>query len=78
MGAVVRAVSTWMAAWAALIALFLLPLVLPDRWQYYIYSPASVALWMLSMLVGPVVTCVVARRWIRIGVRKTGGGAGRT
>ncbi|MFF2078818.1 hypothetical protein ACFVXG_29210 [Kitasatospora sp. NPDC058162] len=68
MDVVARAVITWMATWGALTTLFLLPVLLPDGWQYYIYSPASVGLWMLSMLVGPFVAGGVSRRWIRTGV----------
>ncbi|MFG2843652.1 hypothetical protein ACGF12_10830 [Kitasatospora sp. NPDC048296] len=77
MGLVARAVITWMATWAALVVLFLLPTTLPDRWQYYIYSPASIGLWWLSVLAGPVVACAANRRWIRTGVRKAGAGRGR-
>ncbi|MBD0696058.1 hypothetical protein [Streptomyces sp. CBMA123] len=72
MDVVARVVITWMATWAALIVLLLSPMVLPERWLYYVYSPASVGLWMLSMLVGPFVTCALNRRWIRTGVWRGG------
>lgn len=78
MDVVARVVITWIATWLTLLALFFLPLALPNRWQYYIYSPASVGLWMLSKLGGPVVACAVNRRWIRCGVRKTGAGGSGT
>ncbi|GAA1229934.1 hypothetical protein GCM10009665_20470 [Kitasatospora nipponensis] len=69
-----RVVITWIATWVALVALLLCPLLLPDQWQYYVYSPASVGLWMLSMLGGPVVACAVNWRWIRQGVWRAGAG----
>ncbi|MFE5585093.1 hypothetical protein [Kitasatospora sp. NPDC056531] len=72
-----RMVVTWLATWAALLALLLAPTMLPDRWQYYIYSPASVGLWMLSMLVGPVLACATKWQWIRHGARRAGGGGER-
>ncbi|MFG2604840.1 hypothetical protein ACGFT2_15035 [Streptomyces sp. NPDC048514] len=62
-----RLVLTWIATWAALVVLVLLPLLLPAGWQYYVYSPASVGLWMLSMLGGPFVACFFNWRWIRHG-----------
>ncbi|MFF2548407.1 hypothetical protein ACFVUY_38435 [Kitasatospora sp. NPDC058063] len=69
---------TVLTTWVTLIALLLLPALLPNRWQYYIYSPASVALWMLSMLVGPALACAGNRHWIRNGVRRAAAGASRT
>lgn len=69
-----RLVITWIATWVTLVALYLFPVVLPARWQYYIYSPASAALWMLSMIGGPVVACAVNWRWIRHGVWRAGAG----
>ncbi|MFF3002187.1 hypothetical protein ACFVTF_05175 [Kitasatospora sp. NPDC057940] len=65
-----RMVTTWIATWTALVALFFAPLLLPHRWWYYIYSPASMGLWMLAMLVGPFVACTVSWEWIRHGTRK--------
>ncbi|MFF7331909.1 hypothetical protein ACIQU5_34765 [Streptomyces sp. NPDC090306] len=53
--------------WAALIALVLAPSALPEQWQYYIYSPASVGLWMLAMLAAPFVVCAVKWPWIKSG-----------
>ncbi|MFI2641869.1 hypothetical protein [Streptomyces sp. NPDC018610] len=73
-----RLVLTWIATWVTLVVLVLLPALLPDRWQYYVYSPASVGLWMLSMLGAPVVACVVRWPWIRHGARKAGPGGSRT
>ncbi|MFD7453139.1 hypothetical protein [Kitasatospora sp. NPDC059827] len=74
MDVVARAVIVWMATWGALVTLLLLPLLLPDRWHYYIYSPASEGLWMLSVLVGPFAAGGVGRRWIRTGVWRGGAG----
>ncbi|MBV6698455.1 hypothetical protein [Kitasatospora aureofaciens] len=59
-----RVVIVVFGTWLALIALLFLPALLPARWQYYIYSPASVGLWMLSMLVAPIPACLVLRKWI--------------
>ncbi|MEU0599846.1 hypothetical protein ABZ484_16595 [Streptomyces sp. NPDC006393] len=77
-----RAAGVVFATWAALVAALLLPALLPADWQYYVYSPASVGLWMLSVLVVPVFTCVAARRWIVTGRKDRrapvgGGGPGR-
>ena len=49
---------------AALVVLWLCPMLLPERWQYYFYSPASSLLLFLALLVSPFVTCHVLRRWI--------------
>ncbi|MFD7179564.1 hypothetical protein ACFV90_05990 [Streptomyces sp. NPDC059904] len=53
--------------WVVLTALFLAPSALPASWQYYIYSPASVGLWMLAMLCGPVIAVFLKWNWIRHG-----------
>ncbi|MFD7198680.1 hypothetical protein [Streptomyces sp. NPDC059893] len=53
--------------WVALTVLFLAPSALPTTWQYYIYSPASVGLWLLAMLFGPVITVFLKWNWIRRG-----------
>ncbi|MEV6701720.1 hypothetical protein AB0M68_31965 [Streptomyces sp. NPDC051453] len=53
--------------WGALTVLFLAPSALPATWQYYIYSPASVGLWLLAMLFGPVITVFLKWNWIRHG-----------
>ncbi|MGW6142831.1 hypothetical protein ACWFRM_43430 [Streptomyces sp. NPDC055144] len=53
--------------WVVLTVLFLAPSALPASWQYYIYSPASVGLWMLAMLFGPVITVFLKWKWIRHG-----------
>lgn len=58
-----------LVTWAALVLLLLAPSLLPERWHYYVYSPASVGVWMLAVLVAPVVVCAVFRRWIRTGGR---------
>ncbi|MGW0719738.1 hypothetical protein ACWD3K_34035 [Streptomyces sp. NPDC002778] len=56
-----------LVTWAALIALLLAPSPLPELWRYYIYSPASVGLWLLAMLVAPIVVCAVKWPWIKSG-----------
>ncbi|WP_405483840.1 hypothetical protein [Streptomyces sp. NBC_00009] len=53
--------------WVVLTVLFVAPSALPATWQYYIYSPAGVGLWMLAMLFGPVITVVLKWNWIRHG-----------
>lgn len=58
-----------LVTWAVLIVLLLAPSPLPEQWRYYIYSPASVGLWMLAMLVAPVVVCFVKWPWIKSGSR---------
>ncbi|MGC2999765.1 hypothetical protein ACPF8X_15705 [Streptomyces sp. G35A] len=58
-----------LVTWAALVLLLLAPSLLPEQWHYYIYSPASVGLWMLTTLVAPIVVCTVAWRWIKSGGR---------
>ncbi|MFE5208906.1 hypothetical protein [Streptomyces sp. NPDC056600] len=66
---VVRAAAVVLLTWVVLFLLLVAPSLLPPRWQYYVYSPASVGLWMLSLLVAPFVTCAFAWRWIRSGRR---------
>ena len=66
---VVRLLASVLVTWATLIVLLLAPSPLPERWRYYIYSPAGVGLWMLVMLVAPVVVCAVKWRWITSGSR---------
>ncbi|MEU9148152.1 hypothetical protein [Streptomyces sp. NPDC048349] len=56
-----------LGTWGVLIVLFLAPSPLPESWRYYIYSPASVGLWMLAMLVSPFVICVAKWEWIKKG-----------
>ncbi|MFJ4189022.1 hypothetical protein [Kitasatospora sp. NPDC089509] len=78
MDVVARVVITWMATWAVLlVAPFLLALVLPGWWQDHDRSRALWLLWLLAAFVGPVVTCVLNRRWIRTGVWRAGAGPGR-
>ncbi|MFF1360514.1 hypothetical protein [Streptomyces sp. NPDC058297] len=50
-----------------LTVLFLAPAALPDTWQYVIYSPAGVGLWILAMLFGPAFMVVLKWNWIRHG-----------
>lgn len=64
-----RMAAAVLGTWTALVLLLLAPSLLPERWHYYVYSPASVGLWMVAVLVAPVVVCAVARRWIRTGGR---------
>ncbi|MEU6340192.1 hypothetical protein ABZ883_04485 [Streptomyces sp. NPDC046977] len=64
---VVRMATATLATWAVLIVLLLAPAPLPEHWRYYIYSPASVGLWMLTMVVAPFVICTVTWQWIRTG-----------
>ena len=61
----VRMAASVLVTWAALIA----PGPLPEQWRSYIYSPASVGLWLLAMLVAPVVVCAVKWPWIKSGSR---------
>ncbi|WEH41716.1 hypothetical protein [Streptomyces sp. AM 2-1-1] len=63
----VRLVAAVGITWGALVVLLLAPSALPASWQYYVYSPASVGLWILTMLVAPVVACFVTWPWIRSG-----------
>ncbi|RFC77142.1 hypothetical protein DXZ75_03735 [Streptomyces sp. AcE210] len=53
--------------WVVLAALVLAPSALPASWQYSIYSPASVGLWVLAMLFGPVIAVFLKWNWIRHG-----------
>lgn len=65
--AIVRMAAAVLATWAVLIVLLLAPAPLPEQWRYYIYSPASVGVWMLTMVVAPFVICTLKWRWIRTG-----------
>ncbi|OEJ35347.1 hypothetical protein BGK67_00180 [Streptomyces subrutilus] len=56
-----------LSTWGVLIVVLLAPSPLPEQWRYYIYSPASVGLWMFSMLVVPVLVCVIKWEWIKKG-----------
>ncbi|WP_411105129.1 hypothetical protein [Streptomyces sp. cmx-4-9] len=56
-----------LGTWGVLIALFIAPMPLPEPWRYYLYSPASVGLWMMAMLVSPFVICIVKWEWIKNG-----------
>ncbi len=57
------------ATWATLILLLLAPSPLPEHWRYYICSPASVGQWMPTVLVAPVVVCIVKWPWTKSGGR---------
>ncbi|SNT33859.1 hypothetical protein [Actinacidiphila glaucinigra] len=63
----VRMAATVLATWLCLIVALIAPSLLPQRWQWYIYSPASVGLWMLTMVVAPFVVCIFVWRWIKAG-----------
>jgi hypothetical protein len=65
----VRMAASALATWAALIVLLVAPAPLPEQWRYYIYSPASVGLWMFAMFVAPIVVCAVKWPWIKSGGR---------
>ncbi|MEU6824061.1 hypothetical protein ABZ921_25810 [Streptomyces atriruber] len=60
-----KAILTTLGTWLVPVLAIAAPTLLPARWEYYLISPASVALWMLAMLLGPVVTCWKLRAWIR-------------
>ncbi|MEV4943059.1 hypothetical protein [Streptomyces zaomyceticus] len=64
-----RMAAAVLATWATLILLLLAPSPLPEHWRYCIYSPASVGLWLLTMLAAPVVVCIVKWPWIKSGGR---------
>ncbi|MFH8485155.1 hypothetical protein [Streptomyces longisporoflavus] len=53
--------------WTALIVSFLAPSALPASWQYYVYSPASVGLWLLVVLFAPLIAVTVKWPWIKHG-----------
>ncbi|WP_392674531.1 hypothetical protein [Streptomyces sp. LN785] len=65
----VRLAVAVLVTWIGLTVLLLAPAPLPEQWRYYIYSPASVGLWMLSMFLAPIVVCAVRWRWIKSGSR---------
>ncbi|MGW6056696.1 hypothetical protein [Streptomyces sp. NPDC055189] len=56
-----------LAGWGGLLVLLVAPSLLPVAWHYYIYSPASVGLWLLSMFLSPFVACAMKWDWIRKG-----------
>ncbi|MFJ6012284.1 hypothetical protein [Streptomyces sp. NPDC092952] len=64
-----RLIAVVLATWAAMLVLLIAPAALPESWQYAVYSPASVGLWLLAALAAPVVTCFVTWPWIRPGAR---------
>ncbi|WP_190086319.1 hypothetical protein [Streptomyces longisporoflavus] len=53
--------------WTTLIVSFLAPSALPSAWQYYVYSPASVGLWLLAVLFAPLIAVAVKWPWIKHG-----------
>jgi hypothetical protein len=57
-----------LGTWAVLLGVFLLPgPFLSASMQPVVYSHATVALWMLAMVVAPIVVLVGKREWIRTG-----------
>ncbi|WP_432180973.1 hypothetical protein [Streptomyces sp. NBC_00063] len=64
---VARMIIVVTSTWIVLTVLFLAPSALPATWQYYIYSPATVCLWLLAMMSGPVILVVRKWSWIRRG-----------
>ncbi|MGW6546086.1 hypothetical protein ACWGBH_25010 [Streptomyces massasporeus] len=64
-----RMAAAVLTTWVTLILLLLAPSPLPEHWRHYIYSPASMGLWILTMLVAPVVVCIVKWPWIKSGGR---------
>ncbi|WAL96757.1 hypothetical protein [Streptomyces sp. Je 1-369] len=60
-----KAILTTLATWLTLTLLIALPALLPPRWEYYLISPASVALYLLAMLTAPPLVCWRFRNWIR-------------
>ncbi|MFD9791413.1 hypothetical protein ACFWXK_10725 [Streptomyces sp. NPDC059070] len=60
-----RATVVVLVTWGILIVLLLAPAPLPETWRYRIYSPASVGLWFLAMLLTPFVTVYLRWPWIR-------------
>ncbi|MFH8491967.1 hypothetical protein [Streptomyces longisporoflavus] len=53
--------------WTALIVAFLAPSALPASWQYYVYSPASVGLWLLAVVFAPLIAVTAKWPWIKHG-----------
>ncbi|MGW6398010.1 hypothetical protein [Streptomyces sp. NPDC055134] len=53
--------------WVVLTVPLLAPSALQASWQYFVYSPAGVGLWMLAMLFGPVIMVFRRWNWIRHG-----------
>jgi hypothetical protein len=66
----VRMTVTVLVALAVLIVLLLAPSLLPAGWQYYVYLPASVGLWMSTTLIAPFVACAAKREWIKTGGKR--------
>ncbi|MEU5774559.1 hypothetical protein ABZ819_14885 [Streptomyces venezuelae] len=60
-----KVILTTLATWLVLTLLIALPALLPPRWEYYLISPASVALYLLAMLTAPPIACWKFRTWIR-------------
>ncbi|MFG2419635.1 hypothetical protein ACGFWD_11365 [Streptomyces sp. NPDC048448] len=60
-----KAVLVVLAMWIVLVAGLGLVAFLPARVQYYAISPATMFLWVCSLAVGPVLACLVLRRWIK-------------
>ncbi|MBD0746653.1 hypothetical protein [Streptomyces sp. CBMA152] len=62
-----RIAAVTLTVWGVLVVLLLAPSLLPVAWHYYFYSPASVGLWMLSMLISPFAACLIKWEWIKNG-----------
>lgn len=60
-----KAVLVVLGTWAVLVVGLGLVAFLPERVQYYAISPFTMVLWVCSLVVGPVISCLVLRRWIR-------------
>lgn len=60
-----KAILVVTATWIALVVALGLVACLPARVQYYMISPASMLLWMCSLVVCPVLACLALRRWIK-------------
>ncbi|MFB7739304.1 hypothetical protein ACFC08_34065 [Streptomyces sp. NPDC056112] len=60
-----KAVLVVIATWIALVVGLALVAFLPARVQYYAISPATMFLWLCSLVVCPVLACLALRRWIK-------------
>ncbi|MER5410842.1 hypothetical protein [Streptomyces sp. NPDC002769] len=62
---VFKAALVVVATWIALITGLGLVAFMPARVQYYAISPASILLWLGSLVVVPMFTCMALSRWIK-------------
>ncbi|GAX49854.1 hypothetical protein [Streptomyces olivochromogenes] len=60
-----KAVLVVLGTWVVLVVGLGLVALLPDRVQYYAISPLTMFLWVCALVVCPVISCLVLRRWIR-------------